>query len=67
MVQAAFTSMEEIALTSSPNWEYCIQCNGFPRIRESIHKKPPVPVDDATQARMQHGIQHEVSDFCMCI
>ena len=39
----------------------------FTITREFIHKKTPVPVDDATQVPMQHGIQHEVSDFCMCI
>ena len=27
-------------------------------------RNKPAPVDEATQARFQHGIQHEVSDFC---
>ena len=34
------------------------------RFREFVYKKQPAPVDEATQAQLQHGIQHEVSDFC---
>ena len=30
--------------------------------REFVYKKGPVPVDTATRARIQHGIQHEVGD-----
>ena len=41
---------------------------GFSQLRnhfkEFVYKKQPAPVDEATQARLQHGIQHEVSDFC---
>ena len=32
--------------------------------KEFVYKKQPAPVDEATQVRLQHGIQHEVSDFC---
>ena len=40
---------------------------GFPQVRnhfrQYIYKKTPAPVDAATQARMEHGRQHEVSDY----
>ena len=36
-------------------------CNHF---REFVYKKQPAPVNEATQVQLQHGIQHEVSDFC---
>ena len=31
--------------------------------KEFFYKKQPAHVDDATQAQMQHGIQHEISDY----